>query len=660
MVYDDTDSNGVAAPGELIHTVTSRAYGDYNLVLHDTTLDHILVKITEQDFHPTVRFTSDTMISLDLRDLSSICTEIDFGFLGPRSACFAIADMQESDNVDELYSMNRFSGENYRIGDIVNSSGQGATAIEALCLNLGMDTLYAMNGDQLVWVDLETGTYQNIGSPLGNMNGDWNGTSNHTEDISDVDGMTYDLGRDVIWGVERKSSGNDMLFQINRKDGTLIEDAFGAGVDFVEITGTGIQDDVDDLAINNVDGKVYAINNTNNGTLSRLIKINETTGVSTVVGASGVGDVEGMGFYNDGQFYGTTGVHSTNGYRHNSLFNIDTANGQGAEIDSFTSGGNDFEACDCFTGLDVNLISGNVFFDEDSNGIFNGSDTVFPSIKIYLLRDANHNDQIDLSDVMVDSVWTNSTGDYAFIRPDTGDFLTAPRIASSPLSGLKTTTSDSITEHAEFVSFGQFDPHNDFGFSPTAGNPPIDPVPVTWLKFNAIWDANDALLTWSTASEINSREFIVQRRIDNGSFVEIGRIDAAGFSDQIQEYAFIDYQAKQKNGQNFYYRLKQMDFDNAFEYSAVRLLSKMDKGNKITVAPVPFQSELFVQLNGIRSTAYHLTLSTASGQIVRERNFKPRFPLETLQLNQLGSLANGVYFLEVEYNGKTEVIKLIK
>ena len=55
-------------------------------------------------------------------------------------------------------------------------------------------------------------------------------------------------------------------------------DAFGAGVDYLEITGDGIAVDVDDIGIDPLSGEIYGVAN-NAGSNDVLFKVNASTGV---------------------------------------------------------------------------------------------------------------------------------------------------------------------------------------------------------------------------------------------------------------------------------------------------------------------------------------------------------------------------------------------
>lgn len=88
-------------------------------------------------------------------------------------------------------------------------------------------------------------------------------------------------------------------------------------------------------------------------------------------------------------------------------------------------------------------------------------------------------------------------------------------------------------------------------------------LPVELIYFKANKSGTGVKIQWETASEINSSHFLIERSTDGHSFEVIGEISAAGSSTTPIEYEYYDYQPDLGNN---YYRLKQIDFDNAFEY----------------------------------------------------------------------------------------------
>ena len=99
-------------------------------------------------------------------------------------------------------------------------------------------------------------------------------------------------------------------------------------------------------------------------------------------------------------------------------------------------------------------------------------------------------------------------------------------------------------------------------------------LPTTLSSLTATKVNKTALVKWTTASEINSKNFEVQRSIDGRTFVTVGTIAAKGFA---SDYSFVD--EKPFTGVN-YYRLKQIDNDGKFALSTVKTV-KFDNDGKV-------------------------------------------------------------------------------
>jgi hypothetical protein len=91
-----------------------------------------------------------------------------------------------------------------------------------------------------------------------------------------------------------------------------------------------------------------------------------------------------------------------------------------------------------------------------------------------------------------------------------------------------------------------------------------DPVPVEITTFTASVSDNNVILQWETASETNNYGFEVQRKSINSEFEVLGFISGSGTTTESRTYFFTD--SKLISGE-YYYRLKQLDFDGSFSYS---------------------------------------------------------------------------------------------
>ncbi len=93
-----------------------------------------------------------------------------------------------------------------------------------------------------------------------------------------------------------------------------------------------------------------------------------------------------------------------------------------------------------------------------------------------------------------------------------------------------------------------------------------DLLPVELSSFDVILEDDTAVLNWQTASETDNAGFEVQREIAEDVFETLAWVDGHGTTTEPQAYTFriegLDYGLH-------HFRLKQIDFDGAFEYSEV-------------------------------------------------------------------------------------------
>ncbi len=94
-------------------------------------------------------------------------------------------------------------------------------------------------------------------------------------------------------------------------------------------------------------------------------------------------------------------------------------------------------------------------------------------------------------------------------------------------------------------------------------------LPLQWLSFTAQAENKQAVLNWSTSQEKNTSQFIIQRSGNGVDWTSIGSVTAAGNSNNITNYSYVDIHPLA--GANFY-RIQEKDLDNRSTYSEVRKL----------------------------------------------------------------------------------------
>jgi len=92
-------------------------------------------------------------------------------------------------------------------------------------------------------------------------------------------------------------------------------------------------------------------------------------------------------------------------------------------------------------------------------------------------------------------------------------------------------------------------------------------VPVELTSFTGAFVGNDVELKWSTATELNNRGFEIQRSINGSQFATVAFVEGQGTTTEIQQYSFTDRNVESRV--NYAYRLKQIDYNGAYEFSQV-------------------------------------------------------------------------------------------
>jgi hypothetical protein len=117
-------------------------------------------------------------------------------------------------------------------------------------------------------------------------------------------------------------------------------------------------------------------------------------------------------------------------------------------------------------------------------------------------------------------------------------------------------------------------------------------LPISLSTFSYTINDKKVILNWETASESNSKQFIVERSSNGTDFEAIGSLPAAGNSNVVRQYAFTDNTPTYVN----YYRLKQVDLDGKSVYSKI-LYAKVEKASPLQLMQNVVTTSLSYQVN---------------------------------------------------------------
>jgi hypothetical protein len=181
------------------------------------------------------------------------------------------------------------------------------------------------------------------------------------------------------------------------------------------------------------------------------------------------------------------------------------------------------------------------------------------------------------------------------------------------------------------------------------------PLPVVLLYFKATCqDGGYAYLEWSTSSEINNEGFFIEKSVNGVDFSTIGFVEGNGNSNDIHTYAFID----RAFYQDAYYRLKQVDFDGAFEYFKVVFVSNQSVKNRLAIHPNPVSNEL--HLSGLTDESISVTLYDHTGKALLIVEKASPNEIESTISKELPILREGIYFLTLRDTHGSQTLKFLK
>ena len=181
-------------------------------------------------------------------------------------------------------------------------------------------------------------------------------------------------------------------------------------------------------------------------------------------------------------------------------------------------------------------------------------------------------------------------------------------------------------------------------------------LPLTLINFTGnLLNQKSVQLRWTTAAEMNTKDFEVEWGKDGLNFNKIAAVPATGNSSQNSYYNYIH--AEPVDGNN-YYRLKMTDIDGRFTYSPVVNVKITNRNMVITAYPNPVITFLQLRIQADKDENILFKLHSTDGRILESRSFNVVKGNNRLNWN-MQQLASGYYFISCG-NKQFETIKFIK
>jgi hypothetical protein len=178
-------------------------------------------------------------------------------------------------------------------------------------------------------------------------------------------------------------------------------------------------------------------------------------------------------------------------------------------------------------------------------------------------------------------------------------------------------------------------------------------LPVKLIDFNGITGNNLINLDWSTASELNNSGFEIEKSKNGKDWEIIDFVEGSGTTSEISEYQYQD--VNPYSGIN-YYRLKQFDFDGAFEHSKVITVEYNNSESSINAFPNPSSGLINLQIDNPLSQRIKIMVLDNLGrkvwesiQVEGELNLRKEIEIE----------GNGIYCVSAQIGDKIHYERVI-
>jgi hypothetical protein len=183
-------------------------------------------------------------------------------------------------------------------------------------------------------------------------------------------------------------------------------------------------------------------------------------------------------------------------------------------------------------------------------------------------------------------------------------------------------------------------------------------LPLQITNFTAALQTDKTVLVkWSVSLETEVNYYIVERSSDAKNWEALTSVAATHLTDGEKSYSYTDEDPYTGIS---YYRLQQVDLSGAIFYSEVKEISNNAAFTAGVKVNNPFNDAFTVRLNSLQQNSGMMELMDINGKRIARQNISVSIGVNSFQVNNLSSLARGVYILHIINGNDNYTTKLVK
>jgi hypothetical protein len=183
-------------------------------------------------------------------------------------------------------------------------------------------------------------------------------------------------------------------------------------------------------------------------------------------------------------------------------------------------------------------------------------------------------------------------------------------------------------------------------------------LPLTLLEFTANKTSEvNVKVQWSTAREDRVKHYEIERSLDAGNFLIVGKIVARN-SNRTEHYSFTDITSGITG--TLYYRLKMVNKDGQFSYSQMKTINKQQNVEMVKVFPTVLRRGQALQLQVVTAGNNRMTYALFD-HLGRElsNGVIPNTGTSNTRLINTRNFSAGIYFIQILQANKKQSIQLV-